>query len=236
MDSSPPGLIALVGISCRFPGGVNDPNKLWSLVSEGKNVWRDVPSDRYNWKSFYHPSSDFNAATNHRGGHFLDRDISAFDAHFFGIPPSEAHSMDPQQRIQIESAYEALENAGITLEQISGSKTAVYVATFSKDYDRMMSKDTYDFPQYYITGSGNAIFSNRISYLFNLTGPSMTIDTGCSGSLVALHQACQSLRLGESNMALVGGTNLILSPDMMIPMSQLRYVRHPMLFAFDNDA
>ena len=222
MDSLHSGSIAVVGLSCRFPGGANDPEKLWSLVSEGKSAWRDVPSDRFNWRSHYHPSPEVNGTTNHRGGHFLDQDISAFDATFFGVPPTEAHSIDPQQRIQLETAYEALENAGMPIEQVKGSKTSVYIATFSKDYDRMMFKDTCDFAQYHMIGSGNAIFSNRISYLFDLKGPSMTIDTGCSGSLVALHQACQSLRAGESTMALVGGTNLILSPDAMISMSLLR--------------
>lgn len=130
--------------------------------------------------------------------------------------------MDPQQRIQLETAYEALENAGFSLEQIRGSSTAVYVATFSRDYDRMMYKDTSDIPKYHMTGAGDAIVSNRISYILDLKGPSMTLDTGCSGSLVALHQACQSLRTGESSMALVGGTNLILGPDSMISMSLLR--------------
>ncbi|KAL6716061.1 hypothetical protein ACLMJK_007023 [Lecanora helva] len=222
MANFPHDSIAVIGLSCRFPGGANDPEKLWSLVSEGKSTWQDVPSDRYNWKSFYHPSPDINGTMNHRGGHFLDQDIAAFDASFFGIPPAEAHAMDPQQRMQIEVAYEALENAGVTLEGIKGSDTAVYVATFSKDYDRMMFKDTAEFAQYHMIGSGNAIFSNKISYLFDLKGPSMTIDTGCSGSLVALHQACQSLRTAESSMAIVGGTNLIISPDAMISMSLLR--------------
>ena len=216
------GSIAIVGMSCRFPGGANDPEKLWSLISQGRSAWQDVPSDRFNWKSFYHPSPDINGTMNHRGGHFLDQDISAFDAAFFGIPPAEARAMDPQQRIQLETAYEALENAGFSLEQIRGSSTAVYVATFSRDYDRMMYKDTSDIPKYHMTGAGDAIVSNRISYILDLKGPSMTLDTGCSGSLVALHQACQSLRTGESSMALVGGTNLILGPDSMISMSLLR--------------
>ena len=223
MDHEELSSIAVVGMSCRFPGGANDPEKLWSLISEGRDAWQDVPSDRFNWKSFFHPSPDIKGTINHRGGHFLDQDISAFDTTFFDIPPTEANSMDPQQRIQLESAYEALENAGIPVEEVRGSNTAVYVATFGQDYDRMMFKDTSDIAKYHMTGTGNAITSNRISYVFNLKGPSMTLDTGCSGSLVALHQACQSLRTGESDMALVGGTNLILNPDAMISMSRFRY-------------
>ena len=224
MGALTPAPIAVVGMSCRFPGGANDPEKLWSLLSEGQSAWSDVPSDRFLWKSFYHPSTDMNGAINHRGGHFLDHDVSAFDANFFGIPPSEANAMDPQQRLQLETAYEAIENAGMPMDQIKGSKGGVYVAIFSRDYDRMAYKDPDDYARYHMTGAGDAIISNRISYVFDLKGPSMTIDTGCSGSLVALHSACQSLRLGETNMSIVGGSNLILSPDPMIPMSLLQSV------------
>ncbi len=226
MSSHEPTRIAVVGMSCRFPAGANSPEKFWTMLSEGKSAWTKVPSSRFNEEAFYHPSPDMNGATNHQGGHFIDQDLSGFDAGFFGISPSEAHAMDPQQRLQLETAYEALENAGITLHQVRGSKTAVYVAIFSRDYDRMMYKDTGNIAQYHMTGSGDAIISNRISYAFDLKAASMTIDTGCSGGLVALHQACQSLRLKESDSALVGGTNLILSPDAMVPMSLLQYVRN----------
>ena len=217
--------IAVVGMSCRFPGGANNPEQFWSMLSEGKSAWTKVPSSRFNEEAFYHPSPDMNGATNHRGGHFIDRDLAGFDAGFFGIPPSEAHAMDPQQRLQLETAYEALENAGTPMHQVRGSKTAVYVAIFSRDFDRMMYKDTENIAQYHMTGSGDAIVSNRISYAFDLKAASMTIDTGCSGGLVALHQACQSLRLKESDRALVGGTNLVLGLDAMVPMSLLQYVR-----------
>ena len=225
MKEQTPIPIAVVGIGCRFSGGANDPEKLWSLLAEGRDAWSEVPADRFNSEAFYHPDADANGALNCRGGHFLDQDIRAFDAEFFGISPVEAQVIDPQQRIQLETAYEALENAGIPLEQVRGSATAVFIAVFSRDYDRIQYSDQNDFPQYTMLGVGDAITSNRISYVFDLKGPSMTLDTGCSGSLVALHQACQSLRTGESSMALVGGTNLILSPDAMIPMSLLRYVR-----------
>lgn len=216
--------IAVIGIGCRFPANAHNPQALWSLLSEGRSGWQDVPTDRFNWKSFFHPSSDINGTMNHRGGHFLNQDVSKFDAAFFGISPAEAHATDPQQRIQLETAYEALENAGIALDHIKGSDTAVFVATSSSDYDRMMYKDTSNFAKYHMIGSGNAIVSNRISYFFDLKGPSITLDTACSGSLVALHQACEVLRAKTSKLALVGGTNLILSPDPMIHMSLLQYV------------
>ncbi|KAL8717594.1 MAG: hypothetical protein Q9225_005174 [Loekoesia sp. 1 TL-2023] len=222
-------------MSCRFPAGANDPEKFWSLLSKGKSAWSDVPATRFRWRSFYHPNSDINGVLNHRGGHFLEQDVAAFDANFFGIPPSEANAMDPQQRLQLESAYEALENAGLLINQVQGSKTGVYVAIFSRDYDRMAYKDSEDFARYHMTGAGDAIISNRISYTFDFKGPSITIDTGCSGSLVALHSACQSLRTGETNMSLVGGTNLILSPDPMVPMSLLHVLNSDgQCFAFDS--
>ena len=222
MAAQPPSPIAIVGASCRLPGGSNDPEKLWSMVSEGRSGWSDVPSDRFNWKSFYHPHADLNGTITHRGGRFLDQDITKFDAGFFGISGNETSSMCPQQRVSLENVYEAVENAGMTLQDLQGSKTAVFSAIFSHDYTLQLNKDTSDFAKYHMTGTGAAILSNRVSYIFDLKGPSMTVDTGCSGSLVAVHLACQSLRSGESDAAIVGGVNLILSPDTMIPMSILQ--------------
>lgn len=216
--------IAIVGVSCRFPGGAYDLDSLWKGLVEGRTAWSDVPSSRYNWRSFHHPSRGSNAAHTHRGGHFLNQDVTKFDAGFFGVSPEEAKAIDPQHRIQLEIAYEALENAGISLEKIKGSNTGVFVAIFNHDYENMIYKDATAPPKYSMTGIGQAIASNRISYNFDLQGPSLTLDTGCSGSLVALHLACQSLKSGESNMALVGGTNLILNPDTMIPMDLLQSV------------
>jgi acyl transferase domain-containing protein len=222
--SAPLMPIAIVGVSCRFPGDAHDLGSLWQNLEKGDNAWSDVPQDRYNMESFHHPSRDSNVAHSHRGGHFLAQDIATFDANFFGITAAEADAMDPQQRLQLEIAYEALENAGMSLDKVKGSNTGVYVATFTHDYENMMYMDTVTMPKYGMTGVGQAIVSNRISYTFDLRGPSLTLDTGCSGSLVALHQACQSLRLRESSMALVGGTNLIISPDTMIPMDNLQSV------------
>lgn len=216
--------IAIVGVSCRFPGGAHDLQSLWEILEAGYNVWSDVPPERYNWTSFFHTSRETNVAHSHRGGHFLAQDVAAFDASFFEVTKAEAEAMDPQQRIQLEITYEALENAGIPLDSVRGSNTSVFVASFTHDYENMMYKDTTTMPKYGMTGVGQAILSNRLSYTFDLRGPSVTLDTGCSGSLVALHQACQSLRFGESSMSLVGGTNLILSPDTMIPMDTLQSV------------
>ena len=216
--------IAIIGVSCRFPGGAHDLQSLWQILEAGYNVWSDVPPERYNWESFFHTSRESNVAHSHRGGHFLAQDVAAFDANFFGITHIEAEAMDPQQRIQLEITYEALENAGIPLDVVKGSNTSAFVASFTHDYENMMYKDTTSIAKYGMTGVGQAILSNRLSYVFDLRGPSVTLDTGCSGSLVALHQGCQSLRSGESSMSLVGGTNLILSPDTMIPMDTLQSV------------
>lgn len=217
-------LIAIVGIGCRFPGDVYDTESLWRLLAGGRNCWSPVPEDRFHEEAFLHPHPERNGSHNHRGGHFLSGNIASFDAAFFGIPPAEAEAMDPQQRVALETTYDALQNAGISLPEVRGSETAVYMATFTQDYDRNSFKDPEHISRYHLTGNGAAILSNRISYYLDLKGPSMTLDTGCSGSLVALHQACQSLQTLESNMAVVGGVNIILGPDHMIAMSDMQYV------------
>lgn len=159
---------------------------------------------------------------NAQGFHLLQQDLSQFDAHFFNISPMEAKSIDPQQRLMLKAAYEAFENAGVFMKHLSGSDTEVYVAAFGSDYDRMLSRDPEDTPFYRITGTELAVISNRISYSFNLKGPSLTLDTGCSGSLVALHQACQSIRSGETRQALVGGANLILDPELTNSLATIK--------------
>lgn len=131
--------------------------------------------------------------------------------------------MDPQQRMLLEVAYETFENAGISMERLSGSKTGVYVAAFNSDYERMLSRDPENAPPYRATGTGIAIQANRISYVFDLRGPSLSLDTGCSGTLVALHQACLAIRIGDIDQALVGGSNLMLDPELTGSLSSLRY-------------
>ncbi|KAL2132992.1 hypothetical protein VTI74DRAFT_3062 [Chaetomium olivicolor] len=213
--------IAVIGMSCRLPGGANSPEQLWDMLSEGRSAWGPVPRDRWNADAFYHPDPRAKESLVFRSGFFLDHDIAAFDARFWSIPPREANGMDPQQRLLLESTYEALENAGIPLNSLRGSKTAVYIAEFPRDYDRMAYKDLPQLHRLHVTGKGDAILSNRISYILDLKGPSLTIDTGCSGSLVALHQACQSIRTGESDLAIVGASQLILHPDQTLTMNQI---------------
>ncbi|KAF6827007.1 Lovastatin diketide synthase LovF 12 [Colletotrichum musicola] len=213
-------------MGCRLPGGADSPEKFWKLLEDGRSTWTDVPADRYNWESFYHLHHDSQESHNHRGGHFIQQDVATFDANFFGISAAEAEAMDPQQRIILETTYEAMESGGIPLDSIRGTDAAVFTAAFNHDYETIALKDTQHLPKYHLTGNAPSIEANRISYLFDLRGPSVSLNTACSGGLVALHQACQSLGAGESSLAIVGASNLILTPDFMFGMSFMGYVVH----------
>ena len=213
--------IAIVGMSCRFPGDATTPSRLWDMLAQGKDAWSEIPPSRFNLKAFYHPDGSRNGATNVRGAHFLHEDLSLFDARFFGITPSEAAALDPQQRLLLETSYEALESGGIPMSKVVGSDTSVFVGSFCWDWNAVTLRDPDSVPMYQVLGNGQALLSNRLSYFFDLSGPSITIDTACSASLVALHLACQSIKSGESKMAIVGGSNVMLNHDLMIPMSAM---------------
>ncbi|KAK1238577.1 hypothetical protein MKX07_004153 [Trichoderma sp. CBMAI-0711] len=229
--------IAIIGLALRFPGDATSPQKLWDVLERKESQWSEFPKDRLNIDGYYHPSNDRLGSLSFRGGHFLKDDISAFDAPFFSIPTEEANAVDPQQRMLLEISYEALENAGIRKEDIDGSDSAVYVGSFVKDYEYISLRDQDWGPKYAATGNGIAIMSNRISYFYNLHGPSMTVDTGCSSSLVAVHLAAQSLRNGEASLALAAGTGMILSPETMLPMTALNFLSPDgKCFTFDSRA
>lgn len=214
--------IAVVGLALRLPGGANDADGLWELLESGRPAWTPVPEDRYNGDAFYHPNADDATGTsNHPGGHFISGDVRDFDNTFFKYSKGQAAAIDPQQRILLELAYEALESGGIPREDVAGTATSVYSALFPTDYDRNLYKDTLDMPTYYMSGIEKAMLSNRISHVMDLRGPSMTLDTACSGGLIALHLACQSLRDGESDTSIVGASNLTLGPDHFIGLSNL---------------
>lgn len=216
--------IAVIGLSCRFPGGATSPDKLWNLLIQGQSAWSQFPKDRFDIDQHYHPNSRRQGTISFRGAHFLEDDVFAWDASFFSTAANEAVAIDPQQRMLLEVTYEALESAGIPKESIDGTDTSVFCGSFVKDYEQMCLKDPDDAPQYAATGNGIALMSNRISHYFNLHGPSMTIDTGCSASLVCFHQACQSLLSNESDMAIVAGAGLILTPNTMMPMMGLNFL------------
>jgi len=159
-----------------------------------------------------------------RGGHYLTQNVSAFDAPFFGISAEEARAMDPAARMLLENTYEAFENAGIPMEVLKGSNTGCYVGCFTKDYHELLMADPEAAPMYSGTGTGFSLLANRISWYYDLRGASMSLDTACSSSLVGLHLACQSLRSGESEMALVSGANLILAANLSLWLSNLHMV------------
>jgi acyl transferase domain-containing protein len=217
-----PEPIAVVGSACRFPGGASSPSKLWDLLVQPRDVLVPFPKDRLNLDRFYHPNGEHHGSTDVAGGaYLLEDDYRAFDASFFNISPREAEGMDPQQRMLLESVYEALESAGYPLDRINGSKTSVHVGVMTADFPDIQLRDSETMAAYHATGTARSILSNRISYFFNLKGPSVTVDTACSSSLVALHQALQGLRAGDATAAVVAGANLILDPAMFIAESSL---------------
>ncbi|KAI2617049.1 ketoacyl-synt-domain-containing protein [Hypoxylon sp. NC1633] len=224
MDCDAVEPIAVVGLGCRFPGTATSPSKLWQMLYNGESAWSEIPSDRLNVSSYYHPSGNRQGSIPFQAGHFLEEDVGAFDSSFFSIPADEAKAVDPQQRMLLEVAVEALDSAGIDRAAIRKSETGVWVGSFVKDYEQIVLRDPDDSPKYGATGNGIAIMSNRISFFLDVNGPSMTIDTGCSASLVCVHNACQSLRDREVDIGLAGGAGLILTPQTMMPMTALNFL------------
>ncbi|KAH6899708.1 polyketide synthase [Thelonectria olida] len=210
----------IVGLACRVPGA-STPSKLWDNIAEQRDVQRKMPEDRLNVDGFFHPEPSHKGTTNARYGYFLDQDIGNFDASFFGISGKEAEAMDPQQRLLLEVVYEALENAGITLQEISGSSASVFCGSFTNDYNAMLTKDLEYYPKYTVTGTGDAILSNRISYFYNLHGTSVTIDTACSSSLVCFHLGNQTLQSQESDISIIVGSALHYDSNVYVTMTDL---------------
>ncbi|KAL1845792.1 Type I Iterative PKS [Diaporthe australafricana] len=229
--------MAIVGMAVRYPGEASTVSGFWDMINHSRTAHSDVPADRWNNDAWYHPNADRKGTTNVKRGCFLDEDVSLFDAPFFSMTAEEASGMDPMQRIMLEVAYEGLENAGIPIQKLPGSMTSVYCGCFTGDYGDLANADIYDAAPYQATGKGKAMLANRISWFFDLRGSSFTVDTACSSSLYALHLACQSLRLKESKMAIVGGTNLLLTPDMMHSLTAQRFLSPDgVSHAFDSRA
>ncbi|AUX31980.1 MULTISPECIES: type I polyketide synthase [Sorangium] len=215
--------IAIIGMGCRFPGGATSPEAFFRLLEGGADAVAEVPSERFRLGSAAADPADPGARAA-RWGAFLKEDVGLFDAAFFGIAPREARAMDPQQRLLLEVAWEALERAGQVPEELFGGRVGVFVGTSMTDYAELLGASVAESGDVYtVTGTGHCFAAGRLSYAFGFQGPSMIVDTACSSSLVAVHLACQSLRSGDSALALAGGVNLILSatPMRLLARSQV---------------
>ena len=213
--------IAIIGIGCRFPGGVNDAESFWKLLIEGRDAVTDAPADRWNVERYYDPEPGIAGKTFAKRGGFLDQ-IDQFDPQFFGISPREAPYVDPQHRLLLETAWEAIENAGLVLGFGKGSDIGVFVGISHNDYQGIQSTafDHFGITLYTPTGSAHSIAANRISYCLNLRGPSVAMDTACSSALTAVHTACEHIWAGRGDTALAGGVTVIITPGGFIGFSQ----------------
>ncbi|KAF5857085.1 hypothetical protein ETB97_006264 [Aspergillus alliaceus] len=236
-DREDPDRAAIVGMACRLPGMVDSPSRLWELCARARSAWSEVPESRFNAAGYYHPTPGRSGSFNYKGGHFLGEDVGLFDAPFFNVTMKEAQSMDPQQRILLECTYEALENAGIAKNSLSTQRVGVFIGGSASEYNTRNLKDPETIPMFQATGGTMSMQANRISYYFNFKGPSVSVDTACSSSLSALHLACQSLKSGESDIAIVGACHLNLLAEQSISMALSRlFSESGRCYAFDHRA
>jgi thioester reductase-like protein len=215
--------IAVVGIGCRFPGGASSPERFWELLREGRDATSDTPDNRWDVEAFYDPDPEATGKYYVRRGAYL-ADIEGFDPEFFGISPREALAMDPQQRLLLEVAWEALEDARIPTDRLRGTATGVWVGMCLDDYARrsVTSGDPERISAHAALGNTRSIAPGRLAYLLDLHGPAIQVDTSCTSSLIAVHQACQSLRLGECDTAISGGVSLMSAPEASVALCKLR--------------
>ncbi|KAI1800249.1 hypothetical protein F4811DRAFT_556979 [Daldinia bambusicola] len=217
--------VVVVGLSYRFPQGATSDDAFWKIIQEGISTMTEVPKSRYDINGHHRSGISRQDTVSGRGGHYIDGDISAFDAPFFTMSGTEAKAMDPQLRLLLETTYHALESAGMSLEAVRGSSTSVFVGNLISEYSSLYGYDDEINSQYQATGTSSSMLSNRLSWFYDLRGPSLTLDTACSSTLTGLHLACQSLLQDESEMGLVCGAQLQLEPrSMSIPLSRLKFL------------
>ncbi|KAK4642160.1 Type I Iterative PKS [Podospora bellae-mahoneyi] len=237
MADQQPMPIAIVGMSCRLPGDVSTPGEFYRMLCRKRSGWSKVPKDRFTAEAYHHPNPDKKGCFNSQGGYFIKDDISMFDAGFFDITKKEAESMDPAQRLLLETAYEAFENGGFPKEHISGKRVGVFIGANYTEHRVGNLRDLDHIPNFDATGNQGAFLAGRLAYYFNLRGPAFTVDTACSSSLHALHLAVQSIRAGESESAIVGASHLITHPDIWVSMAKLRLFSDVgKTYAFDDRA
>ncbi|MBS4727408.1 SDR family NAD(P)-dependent oxidoreductase [Mycobacterium sp. SM1] len=213
--------VAIIGMACRFPGGVNSPDDLWEMLVEGRDVVSDFPRDRgWDVEGLFDPDPDARGTSYTRHGGFVD-DVAGFDAAFFGVSPAEALAMDPQQRLVLELSWEALERAGIDPTSLRGSATGVFLGIMGSYYG-LAGQDSASLEGFRLTGTTSSVASGRVAYVLGLEGPAVSVDTACSSSLVALHMAVASLRSGECDLALAGGATVIATPAIFVELSRQR--------------
>ncbi|ORA39102.1 type I polyketide synthase [Mycobacterium aquaticum] len=213
--------IAIVAVSCRFPGAPN-PEAFWDLLSGGVDAIREIPEDRFDIDEFYDPDPETAGKTYTRFGGFLDG-IDGFDPEFFGISPREAVWIEPQQRLMLETVWEGLERAGYSPAALRGSRTGIFAGVAANEYAHLLSSESIDkIEPYFITGNALNAISGRVAFALGFEGPAMAVDTACSSALVAIHQACQALHSGDCDLALAGGVNVLLSPVTVVAASRAR--------------
>lgn len=212
--------IAVVGMACRFPGGSDSPEALWSLLDDGRDAIVEVPADRWSADEMYDPDPDAPGKVATKWGGYLD-DVQRFDAGFFSISPREARAMDPQQRILLETCWRAFEDAGIPPAKYFGAKAGVFIGICNNDYlVRLLKEGAEAMDLYLSSGNAYSVAAGRLSFTLGFQGPAVAVDTACSSSLVAIHAACQSLRLGESTFAVAGGVNVMCSAETSMALSR----------------
>ncbi|CAN8097860.1 unnamed protein product [Discula destructiva] len=237
LEDDPLEPLAIVGFSFKYPQDADTTEGLWTILKEKRDVMTEWPKDRINLEAFFYKDEGQEQNKFVRGAHFVKEDLGTFDATFFGISATEAMAMDIQQRKLLEITYHALESAGISMEEVYGSKTGVYSGSMADDYQQMLFKDVDDMPKYAASGAAKTMLANRISWFYNLHGPSFSLDSACSSSLTAFDFACQGLRNGDCEMGIVTGSSLVFAPDGTLGLIKLSMLSTDgRCFSFDDRA